>query len=54
VPMTHWSPRSQPLPSTTFPSRTAWPRLFDGLRAFRGFLWVSCLNCTESGSLSIN
>jgi hypothetical protein len=26
VPMTHWSPRSQPLPSTTYPSRTAWPR----------------------------
>jgi len=54
VPMTRWSPRSQPLPSTTYPSRRAWPRLFDGLRAFRGFLLVSCPNCTESGSFSIN
>lgn len=26
APMTHWTPRSQPLPSTTFPSRRAWPR----------------------------
>jgi len=54
VPMTHWSPRSQPLPSTTYPSRKAWPRLFDGLREFRGFLLVSCPNCTETGSFSIN
>ncbi|GEM_PF-5264137 len=54
VPMTRWSPQSQPLPSTTYPSRRAWPRLFDGLRAFRGFLLVSCSNCTESGLFSIN
>jgi hypothetical protein len=54
VPMTRWSPRSQPLPSTTYPSRRAWPRLFDGLRAFRGFLLVSCPNCTEYISFSIN
>lgn len=54
VPKTRWSPRSQPLPSTTSPSRKAWPRLFDALRAFRGFLLVSCPNCTGSGSFSIN
>ena len=40
-PKTRWSPRSQPLPSTTCPSRKAGPRLFDGLRAFQGFLRVS-------------
>lgn len=49
VPMTRWSPRSQPLPSTTYPSRKAWLRLFDGLRAFRGFLLVSCPNSIDSG-----
>lgn len=54
VPMTRWNPQSQPLPSTTYPSRRAWPRLSDGLRAFRGFLLVSCPNCTESGLFSIN
>jgi hypothetical protein len=32
---------SQPLPSTTYPSRKAGPRFFDGLRASRGFLLVS-------------
>lgn len=54
APMTRWNPRSQPLPSTTCPSRKAWPRLFDGLRAFRGFLLVACPNSIESRSLSIN
>ena len=54
VPMTRWSPRPQPLPSTTYPSRRAWPRLFDGLRASRGFLLVSCPNCTEPATFSIN
>jgi hypothetical protein len=54
VPMTRWTPRPQPLPSTTYPSRRAWPRSFDGLRASRGFLLVSCPNCTEPASFSIN
>lgn len=36
--MKRWSRRPQPLPSTTCPSRRAWPRSFDGLRASRGFL----------------
>jgi hypothetical protein len=54
APMTRCSPQSQPLPSTTCLSRRAWPRLFDGLRAFRGFLLVSCPNCTEPKSFSIN
>ena len=51
VPRTRWSPRPQPLPSTTCPSRKAWPRSFDGLRESRGFLLVSCLNCTEPASI---
>lgn len=54
VPMTRWSPRSQPLPSTTYPSRKALPRLFDGLRAFRGSLLASCPHCIESEGFSIN
>lgn len=54
VPTKHWSQRSQPLPSTPFPSRKAWLRLFDGLRAYRGFLSVSCPNCTEATPFSIN
>jgi hypothetical protein len=32
----------QPLPSMTFPARTAGPRSSDGLRALRDFLMVSC------------
>jgi hypothetical protein len=54
VPMKRWSQLPQPLPSTTCPSRRAWPRSFDGLRAARGFLMVSCCNCTKPNSLSIN
>jgi hypothetical protein len=54
VPMKRWSQRPQPLPSTTCPSRRAWLQLLDGLRASRGFLLVSCPNCTETTSLSIN
>jgi hypothetical protein len=54
VPRTRWSPPPQPLPSTTCPSRKAWPRFFDGLRASRGFLLVSCPNCTERATFSIN
>ena len=54
VPMKHWSRLPQPLPSTTCPSRRAWPRSFDGLRASRGFLMVSCRNCTNPRALSIN
>jgi hypothetical protein len=54
VPRKRWSQLTQPLPSTTYPSRRAWPRFFDGLRASRGFLLVSCCNCTELTSFSIN
>jgi hypothetical protein len=46
TPMKRWSPLPQPLPSMTCPSRRAWPRSFDGLRASRGFLLVSCSNGT--------
>lgn len=54
MPMKHWNRLPQPLPSTTCPSRKAWPRSFDGLRASRGFLLVSCSNCTEPTIFSIN
>lgn len=54
MPMRRWSQRPQPLPSTTCPSRRAWPRSFDGLRAFPGFLLVSCPDCTEATIFSIN
>jgi len=54
MPMTHWSRLPQPLPSMACPSRRAWPRSFDGLRASRGFLWVSCSNCTETTTFPIN
>lgn len=52
--MKRWSPLSQPLLSTTYPSRRAWPQSFDGLRASRGFLVVSCTNCTKSTLFPIN
>lgn len=54
TPMTHWNRLPQPHPSTTRPSRRAWPRSSDGLRASRGFLLVSCSNCTELTTFSIN
>jgi hypothetical protein len=54
MPMKHWSRQSQPLPSTTSLARKAWPRSFDGLRASRGFLLVSCCNCTKPTPFSIN
>lgn len=54
APMKRSNQRPQPLPSTAFPSRRAWLRLFDGLRASRGFLMVSCPNCTEAAKFSIN
>jgi len=53
-PMKRWSQRPQPLPSTTFPARRAWLQPFDGLRASRGFLLVSCPYCTEAPAFSIN
>lgn len=54
MPMKRWSRLPQPLPSTICPSRRAWPRSFDGLRASRGFLLVSCTNCTEPTLFPIN
>ena len=53
-PMKRWSQQPQPLPSTTYPSRKAGLRSFDGLRVFRGFQLVSCPNCTEATPFSIN
>lgn len=53
-PMKHWSRRPQPLPSTTYPSRKAWLRSFDELRASRGFLKVSYPHHTALATLSIN
>lgn len=52
IPMKRWSQLSQPLPSMTCPSRRAWPRSFDGLRASRDFLLVSYFNCTEPTTFS--
>jgi hypothetical protein len=40
--------QSQPLPSTTRPSRIAWPRSFDGLRGPRRFRMVSCPNSSAA------
>jgi hypothetical protein len=37
----HLNQLQQPLPSATFPSQKAGLRFSDGLRAIRGFLWVS-------------
>lgn len=54
TPMKRWSQPPQPLPSMACPSRKAWPRSFDGLRASRGFLLVSCSNCTETTTFPIN
>jgi hypothetical protein len=54
MPMKRWSRLPQPLPSTTCPSRRAWTRFFAGLRASRGFLLVSCTNCTEPTLFPIN
>jgi len=54
MPMTHWSRLPQPLPSMAYPSRRAWPRSSDGLRASQGFLLVSCSNCTETTTFPIN
>jgi hypothetical protein len=53
-PMKRWNRPPQPLPSMTCPSRRAWPRSFDGLRVSRGFLLVSCSNCTKPEKLPIN
>jgi hypothetical protein len=44
MPKRHSSQLPQPLPSMTFPARTAGPRSSDGLRALRDFLMVSCHN----------
>lgn len=44
VPKRRWNQLPRPLPSTTCPARKAWPRSFDELRAFLGFLVVSCRN----------
>jgi hypothetical protein len=54
APMKCSNPRPQPLPSTTRPSRRAWLRFYDGLRASRGFQRVSCPNYTKAKSVSIN
>jgi hypothetical protein len=54
TPMKRWSRPPQPLPSMACPSRKAWPRSFDGLRASRGFLLVSCSNCTKPENFPIN
>lgn len=47
-PTTRYIQSSQPLPSMTFPARTAGLRSCDGLRALAGFLMVSCHNCSRS------
>lgn len=44
TPKRHSSQLPQPLPSMTFPARTAGPRFFDGIPALRDFLMVSCQN----------
>jgi hypothetical protein len=49
-----WNQRSRPHPSTACPSRTAWPRFADGPRAFQGFQLVSCCNCMQPTTFSIN
>lgn len=54
MPMTHWNRLPQPLPSMACPSRRAWPRSSDGLRASRGFLLVSCSHCIETTKFPIN
>lgn len=46
APKRHWNQLPRPLPSTTCPARKAWPRFFDELRVFQGFLVVSCRNYT--------
>ena len=46
TPKRHWRQPPQPLPSMSFPARTAGPRSSDGLRALRDFLMVSCKYCS--------